>query len=259
MFCLLQKRCCSTCLMTWNEWEGTRRMGARPRRGAAAGWGSSGQILPSCRCSPPAKKNNHCLHQHRQHQCLPRPPARTNIRHQLPNHRHNHTTEITNNYHHHQHQKHPNHRHQHHCHYHTPAKTYWHLTMEYISRHYGGILNHCIISLMILFSISPQCLYHSGRERLFDIEQRQNRLNCSTSTWKYWNIEISFCVYICFRISKLLFSCCSLSILPNDVYVCTGLGSGLANTDMLETKTKALRGWESIGRYHKNIWYFDKF
>ena len=61
---------------------------------------------------------------------------------------------------------------------------------------------------MILFSISPQCPYHSGRERLFDIGQRQNRLNCSTSTWKYWNIEKSFCAYRCFRISKLLLSCC---------------------------------------------------
>ena len=148
------------------------------------------------------------------------------------------------------------HCHEHNCHHQTPARTYWQVTTYMI---YHVVMTEDIISLMILFSISPQCLYHSGRERLFDIGQRQNRLNCSTSTWKYWNIEISCCVFRCFRISKLLFLCCSFSILPNDVYVCTGLGSGLANTDMLETKTKALRGWESIGRYHKNIWYFDKF
>ena len=68
--------------MTWNEWEGTRRMGARPRRGAAAGWGSSGQILPSCRCSPPARTNNHHQHQKlpydcHQHNCHHTTPART--------------------------------------------------------------------------------------------------------------------------------------------------------------------------------------
>ena len=30
----------------------------------------------------------------------------------------------------------------------------------------------------------PQFLYHSGKGRLFGIEQRQNRLNCLTSTCK---------------------------------------------------------------------------
>ena len=124
MFCLLQKRCCSTCLMTWNEWEGTRRMGARPRRGAAAGWGSSGQILPSCRCSPPAKKNNHCHHQkhlnHRNQLNLYCPPARTNN--------------------HHQHQKLPYDCHQHNCHHTTPARTYM---------IYHVVMTVDIISLMI--------------------------------------------------------------------------------------------------------------
>ena len=70
------------------------------------------------------------------------------------------------------------------------------------------------------------------------------------------NIETFNYHFACIDVSEYQNSCFRavfISILPNDVYVCTGLGSGLANTDMLETKTKALRGWEYIRRYHKNI------
>ena len=42
-----------TCWSWWSGWGGIHRRGGRPGRGAAAGQGSSGRTLPSCRYSQP--------------------------------------------------------------------------------------------------------------------------------------------------------------------------------------------------------------